>query len=262
MRSLAVAVVLAGSAGTASAAKPLVTFGAPAVTGAVDANAVEQVVKRSASKLLACYKQGLARTPNLRGTATATFTITADGGVTDAAATGVTDAVDACIASELSKLRFAKPRDGKPVEVSYPVVCDPGDTVAIGTIGVGRIGRIGGTGTGTGTGVGFGSGRGRIIGSIGQSTGAGDKDVIQRTIQRNARKVRACYERALHADPSLEGKVVVQFHVGVDGRVMRSTASGMPAIDVCVASAVQSMVFPRLSGETNVSYPFLFHAAK
>jgi len=55
-----------------------------------------------------------------RGTAIAAFTIGGDGKVTAAVARGLDQDVGACIAATISKIEFAKPKDGQPVEVTYP----------------------------------------------------------------------------------------------------------------------------------------------
>src|SRR5438067_335392 len=44
-----------------------------------------------------------------------------------------------------------------------------------------------------------------------QVRGSLDKEVIRRTIQRHLNEVKFCYERELQKQPSLSGKVIVQF---------------------------------------------------
>src|SRR5687768_3447347 len=116
MHKLSVVMILlvGGVVSAAPKPSPKLTFGKPTVTGTLDAKAVAAVVKRSATKLVACYKKALASDAALEGTATATFTIGADGKVTAAAATGLGEDVERCVAATISKIKFAKPKDGAP----------------------------------------------------------------------------------------------------------------------------------------------------
>ncbi|MDB4961732.1 MAG: domain containing protein [Myxococcales bacterium] len=137
-------VTILGGASMASAApsKPTLSFGELTVTGALDAKAVGLVIERSKTKLLGCYTKLLAKVPGLEGTATATFTIGTDGKVTAAAAPGFADPVEACIVATISRIKFAKPKDGQPVEVTYPLSFDhnaPGGVFASLT-GTGDLG--------------------------------------------------------------------------------------------------------------------------
>lgn len=122
MRTLVLLGALIGSpAYAAPAAKAKLVFGTPTVKAGLDAKAVATVVQRYGAKLLACYTAALAKTPELQGTATATFSVGIDGNVIEAAARGLNHDAHACISSVLMKLEFAKPSDGKPVDVTYPM---------------------------------------------------------------------------------------------------------------------------------------------
>jgi len=165
MRTLTIAVILLG--GTASAAprtKPTLEHGDATVAGDLDATAVAKVVKRSSATLLGCYKKALVIRPGLSGTATATFTIGADGKVATAEATGLTTSAGACIAATITKIRFAKPRDGQPVQVTYPLTFDPG-------VETGALASLIGTGGG-GTGFDDSQIYGGLLGNeVGETTG-------------------------------------------------------------------------------------------
>lgn len=130
MHKLAVVVLLVGGAGVAGAGgkKPRLLFGTPTVTGSLDEKPVATVMKRSSSKLLACFKKSLA----VDGAVTATFLIEANGKVSGVA---VRDQpipkVETCLVDTISKLRFAKPKDGDVVDVTFPLVYEAGATAGI-----------------------------------------------------------------------------------------------------------------------------------
>jgi TonB family protein len=143
----------------------------------------------------------------------------------------------------------------------------------------GAAGSFGGGGTGTGTGgvgtIGLGtggSGTGRFGGSRRDTSvtstqltshGQLDKAIIRRIVRQSLSRIRYCYEKELVKDPTLAGTVTVTFTIDQRGSVATASASGMPVVDACVASAVRSLVFPKPSGGgvVNVTYPFTFASA-
>ena len=92
--------------------------------------------------------------------------------------------------------------------------------------------------------------------------GALDKDVVRRAIRRAMPSLRYCYEQALAATPSLQGKVVVYFVIAANGAVTSSTTTkGIQAdVDACVAKKIGLLSFPAPSDgkEVKVTYPFIF----
>lgn len=68
-----------------------------------------------------CYEAELQKDPTLQGKVTVSFMIGGDGRVTAATATGMTPAMNACIAKVFKQLRFARPSGGGPVKVNYPL---------------------------------------------------------------------------------------------------------------------------------------------
>ncbi len=145
-----------------------------------------------------------------------------------------------------------------------------------GTIGLGSIGAIGhGAGTGTGQGYGAGAGTGlRGRGTTGPTaraaaptvTGALSPEVIRRVVLRNLGAVAHCHELALARNPTLAGRLVLQFVIGPLGNVlsvvMRENAVADPAVGACVSSVLSRMQFPAPPGNASVtvSYPFNFTA--
>jgi len=109
--------------------------------------------------------------------------------------------------------------------------------------------------------------RGRIqLESGGDTGGAGDFDssVVVRTIRTRIRAIQRCYETELRRNPSLAGKVTVQFTIVERGTVSNARATenttGSPAVANCVVSTVRRFRFnpgPE-GGSVNFSYPFVF----
>jgi len=141
----------------------------------------------------------------------------------------------------------------------------------IGGSGLGTIGRYAG---GTGNDRNYGNG----VGTLGRRTprvpsimigdanvrGSLDKEIIRRIVRRHINEVRYCYDQALAAHPSLEGRVVTQFTIAPTGRVLASVLAsstlGAPAVERCVVEAVHRWEFPEPKGGglVIVSYPFQF----
>ena len=139
-----------------------------------------------------------------------------------------------------------------------------------GTIGAGHYGTIG---HGSGTGSGWGSGHGLGVNGhearppgvrIGNASAIGDldKNIIRRYIRRKIPRIRHCYERALLADPDLEGTVESVFQISPIGEVMAAETSGMEndELHACVSASIASIAFPkpRGGGFVAVTYPFTF----
>ena len=89
---------------------------------------------------------------------------------------------------------------------------------------------------------------------LGTATGPGklSPEAIQRVMQRHVGAIRACYEKALAKDPTLEGRVTVRFTIGKDGSVteVRDVALRMkdPEVVSCVQATVKAMTFPQPQG--------------
>jgi hypothetical protein len=91
--------------------------------------------------------------------------------------------------------------------------------------------------------------------------GAIPKDSIHRVVRDNFNGIRQCYETLLLGDPTLEGRVLARFKVGIDGTVSDATATGVhPALETCVAEKIRKFRFPKPDGAASVevTYPLLF----
>ena len=147
-----------------------------------------------------------------------------------------------------------------------------------GTFGIGdRFGDMGGLGkcatSGNCGGIGNGGdrlGRGHVPRPIKplrygepQTNGHLPAEVIQRIVRQNDGRYRFCYQKALQANPNLEGRVTVKFLISRDGSVGFAADGGSDIPDSgvrqCVVSAFTSLSFPAPdSGVVTVVYPISF----
>jgi outer membrane biosynthesis protein TonB len=100
---------------------------------------------------------------------------------------------------------------------------------------------------------------------VGQPLSQGnlDKAIIRRYIKRVIGKISECYEKELLAQPALEGTVNVAFEITPEGKVAKSSGSGLAKVDACVAAVIQGIEFPKPQGGGTVlvNYPFVFRPA-
>ncbi len=92
--------------------------------------------------------------------------------------------------------------------------------------------------------------------------GALDKDVVRKVVRAHIDDVRGCYELALESDPSLRGRVAVQFTIGPSGAVEGAAAaqSDVPKpLSDCIVDAAKTWTFPQPRGGATVvvTYPFV-----
>ncbi|HEY1956882.1 MAG TPA: AgmX/PglI C-terminal domain-containing protein [Polyangiaceae bacterium] len=87
--------------------------------------------------------------------------------------------------------------------------------------------------------------------------------VIRRVVRSRMEEMRRCYRSGLRRSPTLGGRVTLEIVVQPSGALQRvtikSTTLADPAVTSCVAHAVGTLVFPRLSaGSLVIDYPLLF----
>lgn len=140
-----------------------------------------------------------------------------------------------------------------------------------GERGLGGLSRAGGDGVTAGKGEGGAvterAVKGKTqVGSGGDIGGSGDFDasLVVKQIQARIGAIRGCYERELKRDPTLAGKVTIEFTIQERGNVsdvkVTSNTTGSDAVGACVADAVQRFRFnpgPE-GGSVTYSYPFVF----
>lgn len=140
-----------------------------------------------------------------------------------------------------------------------------------GTAAVGVQGGVGMKGRGTGT-TGYGSGglgtrKGVQIvpgGNEESFSGTIDREAIRRAVLANLRAIKSCYERELNRNPDLFGKLVMEWVIGEQGRVMSARAKtnelGNQRVGECVRGIIRGVKFPEppTNEEVTVAYPFFF----
>jgi hypothetical protein len=144
--------------------------------------------------------------------------------------------------------------------------CRAGEVCGRGTIGTGRLATRGGDGPSTSVGL-SGHHTGRVpppVTGVVETTGGLTPEIIRRTIRQHMNEVRHCYERELTSNPSLEGRVALQFMIDSTGTVRSSSAAGegMTPVSSCVATAARRWTFPESEGPTGVTYPFVFQSGE
>jgi len=72
----------------------------------IDKAIIRRYVRRHLDEIRYCYEKELLATPGLAGTVATEFMINPDGSVADARATGMSDAVDACVAKVIVNIAF------------------------------------------------------------------------------------------------------------------------------------------------------------
>ncbi|HVU52510.1 MAG TPA: AgmX/PglI C-terminal domain-containing protein [Polyangia bacterium] len=90
-----------------------------------------------------------------------------------------------------------------------------------------------------------------------------DAPAIAREIRGRRKAIAACYERALKAQPTLAGKLVVRFSLAAAGTVtaveIDDDTLGAPEVGACVRAVVLRWRFPALAeGAAELSFPFVF----
>lgn len=91
-----------------------------------------------------------------------------------------------------------------------------------------------------------------------------DKDIIRRVVRAHINEIRRCYNQGLALEPTLAGRVVVEFTVRGDGSVRDSAVTSSTIndadVDACLAAAPRRWRFPRPERDepVTVAYPFVF----
>ncbi len=155
-------------------------------------------------------------------------------------------------------------------------------TFGFGAEGPGRIGAgdgegLGHAGVGGGTGPGGGGTGGTPSGSLDHETlnptvvpqepvteGALDREIIQRVVRQNRRDIQNCYEAELNRDPTLQGRITMQWVISPSGDVVSASVQestmNNSAVEQCMAQRIQRWSFPAPDGGgiVRVNYPFNF----
>ena len=153
----------------------------------------------------------------------------------------------------------------------------------LGTFGLGGGGKGGGATLGAeilrgkgGGGIGAlgagGVGKGKVGGTVTRATartvlaqGSIDRDAVAKVVNSHLQEVYACYERALLKDPSLAGKVVLEWTIATTGRVAavktKSSTLRNPSVEACILGGLKTWTFPPAKGgAVIITYPFIFNS--
>jgi len=130
-----------------------------------------------------------------------------------------------------------------------------------------QIGSENGYGSGPGTNV-KGQGTGHLEIGLNLKDATVDegltKEEVAKVIHSHMNEIRYCYESAILADPSLAGKVLVDFKIGAQGSVGTAAAAentmNNAQVGGCLVGKLKNWKFPQPRGgvQVAVSYPFIF----
>ncbi len=90
-----------------------------------------------------------------------------------------------------------------------------------------------------------------------------DRDLIDEVIKKNMGQVRFCYEQGLQGDPSLAGRVAVDFTIGASGLVKAASIANSSLssnqVQDCIVMRLKTWKFPLPQGgvDVKVQYPFV-----
>jgi hypothetical protein len=137
-----------------------------------------------------------------------------------------------------------------------------------GGLGIG-IGTLGTLGYGGGLGQielgGRGKGLTRVVPAKIEVNGSLSREMVNRVVRRHLARLKYCYEKALAGNPSLAGKISLQFAIAAGGKVsearIRASTMRDDQVESCLVHVVRTLVFPKLSdgGESViVTYPLVF----
>jgi outer membrane biosynthesis protein TonB len=85
---------------------------------------------------------------------------------------------------------------------------------------------------------------------------------VQHVVSTHRASTRACYDPESWRNPSLSGKVTMQWVVKADGSVdgahVAQSTLGNSVVESCMVKDVTSWRFPSTGGESNITVPFVF----
>ncbi len=90
-----------------------------------------------------------------------------------------------------------------------------------------------------------------------------DRDQITAVINKHKGEITYCYESSLKSNPSLRGKVSIQFIINPSGRVSKAniaeSSAQSPTLESCMIAKLRSWKFPQPIGKVNVDVLYPFH---
>lgn len=90
-----------------------------------------------------------------------------------------------------------------------------------------------------------------------------DKGNIRRVVSAKSNAIKYCYEKVLQTKPDLKGKIMAQWKVGLDGKVMSSSIASSTmnnrSVESCITRVIKRMRFEKPDGGICIiNYPFVF----
>jgi len=89
-------------------------------------------------------------------------------------------------------------------------------------------------------------------------------ETVRRVIWVHINQIRYCYQQALFKQPTLAGRMLVNFQINPQGQVLelsvRESTLESPQLIACVSDAMRAWEFPptpSYDGITEINYPFL-----
>ncbi|HUM13020.1 MAG TPA: AgmX/PglI C-terminal domain-containing protein [Myxococcaceae bacterium] len=128
--------------------------------------------------------------------------------------------------------------------------------------GGGGIGAMGAGGVGKGP---VRAGVARAASDRVSSQGQIDKEAVAKAINSHLAEIQRCYESALLKNPGLAGKVVLEWSISTQGRVVSSKSKSSTlkdsSVESCILRSLNTWQFPPARGQSVIiSYPFIFNA--
>ncbi|MBT8331512.1 MAG: AgmX/PglI C-terminal domain-containing protein, partial [Deltaproteobacteria bacterium] len=143
------------------------------------------------------------------------------------------------------------------------VVATKGNSQVLRSYGAGGSGRVAALQKGS---VGQKQVKGMVQARLNKSVrirGGMSREAVKRVIEQHLDEITYCYETALISNPSLKGKITMEWKIRMSGGVgevrIKSSTIKSPEIYGCIKSAIKTWQFPKPVGnEVVVSYPFIF----
>ncbi len=141
-----------------------------------------------------------------------------------------------------------------------------------GALGAGTSADIGEVDTGAGGSAGeLGGRQGVVPKAFVKSTeavlkkGGIDERGVQMALKRRERGIQQCYERALKSNPKLKGKVIIEWGINEEGRVVQikvvQNTLGEPGVGDCISDIISRIRFPGATkGIVPVRKTFVFES--
>jgi hypothetical protein len=102
--------------------------------------------------------------------------------------------------------------------------------------------------------------------NIGKATGKVSDTSVDMTIKRSMNRFRGCYIKEVSKNPTLGGRITVEFSISIEGEVngakILNSELKNPVVEKCILQHLQGIEFdPSVGGTAIITYPFIFSMA-